>query len=170
MREDRDDGFVQSSKRKTCNRLEKTDWTTHANRSNKFDVECDRKWTAGFQSAQACRTAPRKSIRFLTVWHPRQHPHFFAVLHPRYFANRFGQKKLVENSMFAIRFLCFFFLMFSMRVFFGASGHLPMLSKNGVAQILHMCSVVAEQHAVIPVEGSCPPETNAVSFFVLATN
>ena len=45
-----------------------------------------------------------------------------------------------------------------------------MLSENGVAQILHMCSVVFEQHAVIPVEGSLPPETNAVSFFVLAIN
>ena len=38
IREDRDDGFVQSSKRMTCKRLEKTDGTTNANRSNKFDV------------------------------------------------------------------------------------------------------------------------------------
>ena len=37
-----------------------------------------------------------------------------------------------------------------------------MLCENGVAQILHMCSVVFEQHAEIPVE------TKAVSFFVLA--
>ena len=59
--------------------------------------------------------------------------------------------------------------MFSMRVF-GVSGHLPMLPENGVAQILQMCSVVFEQHAVVPVEGTLPPETNAVSFFVLAIN
>ena len=32
------DGFVQSSKRKTCKRLEKTDGTTNANRRNKFGV------------------------------------------------------------------------------------------------------------------------------------
>ena len=31
-------------------------------------------------------------------------------------------------------------------------------------------SVVFEQHAVVPVEESLPPETNAVRFFVLATN
>ena len=78
------------------------------------------------------------------------------------------EKKRVEHSMFAIRFLCFF-LMFSMRVF-GVSGHLPMFSENGVAQILQMCSVVFGQHAVIPLEGSLPPETNAVGFFVLAIN
>ena len=30
--------------------------------------------------------------------------------------------------------------------------------------------VVFVLHAVIPVEGSLPPETNAVSFFVLAIN
>ena len=30
--------------------------------------------------------------------------------------------------------------------------------------ILHMCSVAFEQHAVIPVEGSLPPETDAVGF------
>ena len=63
--------------------------------------------------------------------------------------------KLVENSMFAIRFLCFFCFPCA---FWWFSGHLPMLSGNGVAQILHMCSVVFEQHAVIPVEGSVPPE------------
>ena len=44
------------------------------------------------------------------------------------------------------------------------------MSQNGVAQILHLCSVVFEQHGLIPVEGSCPPETDAVSFFVLAIN
>ena len=31
-----------------------------------------------------------------------------------------------------------------------------------------LCSVVFVLHAVIPVELSLPPETNAVSFFVLA--
>ena len=66
--------------------------------------------------------------------------------------------------MFAIRFLCVFFEVFNAR-FLGSSGHLPMLSESGVAQTPHMCSVVFEQHAVIPVEGSSPPETNAVSFF-----
>ena len=45
--------------------------------------------------------------------------------------------------------------------FFGGSGHLPMLP-------LHVCSVVFIQHAVIPVEGSLPPETNAVSFSCVA--
>ena len=34
----RDDGFVQSSKRKTCKLLGKTDGTPNANRSNEFDV------------------------------------------------------------------------------------------------------------------------------------
>ena len=37
-REDRDDGFVCSSKRKTCKREERTDGTTDVTRSNKFDV------------------------------------------------------------------------------------------------------------------------------------
>ena len=37
-REDRDDGCVQSSNRKTSKRLEKTDGTTDVYRSNKFDV------------------------------------------------------------------------------------------------------------------------------------
>ena len=64
--------------------------------------------------------------------------------------------------------LCFFDVCHAR--FFGGSGHLPMLSHMGVAQILHMCSAVFEQHAVIPVEGSFPPETNAVNFFVLALN
>ena len=50
--------------------------------------------------------------------------------------------------------------MFSMCVFW-VSGHLPMLSENGVAQILHIRSLVFEQHAVVPVEGSLPPETEA---------
>ena len=67
--------------------------------------------------------------------------------------------------MFAIRFLCVFFLMFSMRVFFWGYGHLPTRSENGVAQIMLLYSVVFEQHAVIPVEESLPPETDAVSFF-----
>ena len=44
------------------------------------------------ESAQASRTASRKSIRSFTVLHPRHHPHFFAVLHPRYFAHIFRQK------------------------------------------------------------------------------
>ena len=62
--------------------------------------------------------------------------------------------------------------MFSMRVFWGGGvcGHLPTRSENGVAQIMLLYSVVFQQHAVIPVEESLPPETNAVSFFVLATN
>ena len=34
---------------------------------------------------------------------------FFAVLHPRYLRTDLEKKKLVENSMFAIRFLCVFF-------------------------------------------------------------
>ena len=38
IRQDRDDGFVQSSKRKTCKRLDKTDGTTNAKRSDIFDV------------------------------------------------------------------------------------------------------------------------------------
>ena len=38
IRQDRDDGFVQKSKRKACRRREKTDGTTNVNRSNKFDV------------------------------------------------------------------------------------------------------------------------------------
>ena len=38
--------LVQSSKRKTCTRLEQTDRTTNVNRSNKFDVfESKRKLT-----------------------------------------------------------------------------------------------------------------------------
>ena len=57
--------------------------------------------------------------------------------------------------------------MFSMRVFCGFWSSAD-VTENGVAQILQMCSVVFEKHAVIP--GSLPPETNAVSFFVLAIN
>ena len=38
VRECRQDGFVQRSQRKTSTRLEKTDGTTNANRSNKFHV------------------------------------------------------------------------------------------------------------------------------------
>ena len=67
---------------------------------------------------------------------PAAPPAFFLLfLHPWCFQHRFGQKKkLVVNSMFAIRFL--FFLR-------------PTQSENGVAQILLLCSVVFEQHAVI---------------------
>ena len=38
IREGCDGGFVQTSKRKTCKRLEMTDGTTNATRSKKFDV------------------------------------------------------------------------------------------------------------------------------------
>ena len=55
------------------------------------------------ESAEPHRTAKSKNNPFFFTA-------LFAVLHSRYFQHRFGQKKLVENSMFAIRFL--FFLMF----------------------------------------------------------
>ena len=55
-----------------------------------------------------------------------------------------------------------------MRVILGGSGHLPVLSENGVVQILHMCSVVYERHAVNPEEGSLPPELQ--SAFCLGGN
>ena len=38
IRADREDGFVQGPKRKTCKRQEKTDAMTSASRSIKFDV------------------------------------------------------------------------------------------------------------------------------------
>ena len=60
--------------------------------------------------------------------------------------------------------VCFVFFVFHAR-FFLVSGHLPMLSHIGVA-----CSVVFEQHAVIPVEGSLPHGTNAVGFFCFGNN
>ena len=56
----------------------------------------------------------KQSVSF-TVWHPRHHPHFLLFCTRGTF-NTDLEKKLVENSMFAIRFLCFF-LMFSMRFF-----------------------------------------------------
>ena len=43
---------------------------------------------------------------------------------PRHFAHWFGERKLLENSMFAIRFVCFLMFCFC---------HLPMLSHIGVA-------------------------------------
>ena len=81
------------------------------------------------------------------------------------FQHRCGQKKdLSQTPCFAIRFLCFFYV-FHAR-FLWVSGHLPTQSKNGVAQMQLLSSVVVfVLHAVIPVEGSLPPETNAVSFF-----
>ena len=63
------------------------------------------------------------------------------------------KKKLVENSLFAIRFLCVFFDVFHAR-FFGVYGHLPTRSENGVAQIQHMCPVVFGQRAAI-VDSCC---------------
>ena len=43
-----------------------------------------------------------------------------------------------------------------------------MLYHIGVAaNLLHMCSVVYEQHAVVLVEGSLPPETDAVILWQL---
>ena len=50
--------------------------------------------------------------------------------------------------MFAFRFLCFFDV--SHVRFLCVSGHLATQSENGVAQLLLLCSVVFEQHAVIP--------------------
>ena len=48
IREDRDDGLVWNPRRKTCIRPERTDGTTNAKRSNKFDVfESNRKGIGG---------------------------------------------------------------------------------------------------------------------------
>ena len=60
-----------------------------------------------------CRVAASQSgftkkHPFFTVRHPRHHPHFLLFLHLWCFQHRFGQKKFVEHSMFAIRFLCVF--------------------------------------------------------------
>ena len=115
----------------------------------------------GLESAQPRRTAKSKNNLFFDRLAPAAPSAFFAVLHPRYFQHRFGQKKNLLKTP-GIRFLCVF-LMFSMR-FFWVSGHLPSQSENRVAQILLLCSVVFVVHAVIPVEGSLPPENNAVSF------
>ena len=73
---------------------------------------------------------------------------FFDVLHPRYFQHRFGQKKFVENCLFAIRFLSVF-LMFSMRVFLRFLVMCGLNPKMDSPQILHMCALVFEQRAVI---------------------
>ena len=93
---------------------------------------------------------------------------FLTVRHPRYFARTDLDKQTCWKLHVCHPFsLCF--LMFSMR-FLGSSGHLPMLSENGVAQILHMCSVVFETARRDSSGASFPPETNAVIFFVLAIN
>ena len=59
------------------------------------------------------------------------------------------KKKLVENSLFAIRFLSVFFLMFSMRVFLRFLVMCGLNPKMDSPQILHMCALVFEQRAVI---------------------
>ena len=73
---------------------------------------------------------------------------FFAVLHPRYFQHRFGQKKkLVENSLFAIRFLSVFFDVF--HAHFSGFMVICRLDPKMESKIQHMNPVVFGQHAVI---------------------
>ena len=81
-------------------------------------VQCEQQ--EELSRAQPRRTAKSKnSLRFFTVWHPRYHPYFLMFCTRGTFNSDLDKKKnLLNNSLFAIRFLCVFF-MFSMRVFCG---------------------------------------------------
>ena len=102
------------------------------------------------ESAQAHRTAKSKNYPFFTVWHPGHHPHFLMFYTRGTFRTDFGQKK---NLLMTPCLPSAFFDVFHEH-FLGFMVICRLNPKMESPQILHVCSVVFEQRAVI-VDCSC---------------
>ena len=91
---------------------------------------------------------------------------FFALLHPRYFQHRFGQKKLLKTPCLPSVFFFYVVHAFFLGFWLSADPIRKWSRANPAFVFGCICSARRDSSGRV----SFPPETHAVSFFVLAVN